>query len=145
MAETTQGDLSLTGTGIYRFPPDGLQGLRGRDEPFDYATFGRADGLDSRECSFGFPNSALTRDGKLWVATSQGLAMLDLPRLPRTNRKPAIYVREIGVGRNVQPPGHELALPPGTHHVELYFDAIEISSPEKVRLQYRLDGVDSEW
>jgi signal transduction histidine kinase len=29
--------------------------------------------------------------------------------------------------------------------VELNFDAIEISSPEKIRLQYRLDGVDSEW
>jgi signal transduction histidine kinase len=71
--------------------------------------------------------------------------MLDLPRLPRTNRKPAIYLREITVGRNNQPPGHELALPPGTHHVELNFDAIEISSPEKIRLQYRLDGVDSEW
>jgi signal transduction histidine kinase len=36
-------------------------------------------------------------------------------------------------------------LQPGTHHLELYFDAIEISSPEKIRLQYRLDGVDSEW
>ncbi len=145
MVETMQGELWLSGSGVYRFPPGGLQGLRGRDEPLDYAAFGRADGLDATECSFAFPNSALTRDGKLWVATSQGLAMLDLPRLPRTNRKPAIYMREIAVGRNVQPPGHELALPPGTHHVELYFDAIEISSPEKVRLQYRLDGVDSEW
>ena len=71
--------------------------------------------------------------------------MLDLARLPRTNRKPVIYLREITVGRNVQPPGHELALPPGTHHVELNFNAIEISSPEKIRLQYRLDSVDSEW
>jgi DNA-directed RNA polymerase subunit RPC12/RpoP len=71
--------------------------------------------------------------------------MLDLPHLPRTNRKPAIYMEEVAVGRNVQPPGHELVLPPGTHHVELHFDAIEISSPEKVHLQYRLDNVDSEW
>ena len=68
--------------------------------------------------------------------------MLDLPRLPRTNRKPVIYLREITVGRNVQSPGHELVLPQGTHHVELNFDAIEISSPEKIRLQYRLDSVD---
>jgi hypothetical protein len=36
-------------------------------------------------------------------------------------------------------------LPAGTHHVELHFDAIEIKSPEKIRLQYRLDSVDSEW
>ena len=71
--------------------------------------------------------------------------MLDLPQLPRTNQKPSIYMEEVTVGRNVQPPGHELALPPGTHHVELHFDPIEISSPEKVHLQYRLDSVDSEW
>jgi signal transduction histidine kinase/ligand-binding sensor domain-containing protein len=145
MVETKEGDAWLSGLGIYRFQPADLQRLRGHDEPLDYEIFGRADGLDAKECSFGFPNSALTRDGKLWVATPQGLAMLDLPRLPRMKRKPVIYLREITVGRNVQPPGHELVLPPGTHHVELNFDAVEISSPEKIRLQYRLDGVDSEW
>ena len=145
MVETKEGDAWLSGDRLYRFQPAALEGLRGHDEPLDYATFGRADGLDATEYSDGSLNSALTHDGKLWVATPQGLAMLDLPRLPRTSRKPAIYLREITVGRNVQPPGHELVLPPGTHHVELHFDAIEISSPEKIRLQYRLDGVDSEW
>jgi signal transduction histidine kinase len=145
VVETREGDAWISGFGIDRFQPAGLQGLRGHDEPLDYAAFGRGDGLDATECSFGFPNSALTPDGKLWVATPQGLAMLDLPHLPWTNRKPAIYMEEVTVGRNVQPPGHELVLPPGTHHVELHFDAIEISSPEKIRMQYRLDSVDSEW
>src|SRR5258707_15410849 len=71
--------------------------------------------------------------------------MVNLPRLPMTDRKRAIYMEEVTVGGTAQPPGHELVLPPGTHHVELDFDAIEISSPEKIRLQYRLDSVDSEW
>jgi signal transduction histidine kinase len=145
MVETKEGDLWLSGLGLFRFQHAGLQGLRGPDEPLDYAAFGTADGLASTQAAVGQPNSALTPDGKLWVATSQGLAMLDLPYLPRTNRKPAIHMEEVTVGRNVQPPGRELVLPPGTHHVELHFDAIEISSPEKIRLQYRLDSVDSEW
>ncbi|MCU1235765.1 MAG: hypothetical protein JWP63_3732, partial [Candidatus Solibacter sp.] len=145
MVATKEGDAWISGIGIYRFQPAGLQGSRGHDEPLDYAAFGRADGLDATEASFGFPNSALTRDGKLWVATPLGLAMMDLPNLPRTNRKASIHMEEVTVGRNVQPPGNELVLPPGTHHVELHFDAIEISSPEKIRLQYRLDSVDSEW
>jgi len=145
MVETEQGDVWLNGTGILRVRPGGLQRLYRQDEPIDYAPFGRADGLTSTEASVGQPNSALTRDGKLWIATSQGLAMLDLPRLPMTERKPAIYMEEVTVGRSPQPPGHELVLPPGTHHVELRFDAIELSSPEKIRLQYRLDSVDSEW
>src|ERR1044072_4873716 len=71
--------------------------------------------------------------------------MLDVPRLRPTDHKPVIYMGEITVGRNTVSPGKELVLAPGTSHTELRFDAIEITSPEKQSLQYRLDGVDSEW
>ena len=145
LVETQQGELWLTGTGITRVAANTLQQVRAPDQPLDYGSFGVADGMASSQTTIGHPNSALTRDGKLWVATTQGLAMLDLPRLPRTTRKPSIYVEEVTVGRKTQLPAHELVLPPGTHHVELQFDAIDISSPEKNRLQYRLDGEDSEW
>jgi signal transduction histidine kinase/ligand-binding sensor domain-containing protein len=145
VVETEEGNLWFTGSNIFRIPLTGVQRLRSSDEPLDFALFGTADGLTSPEASAGEPNSALTRDGKLWIATPKGLALLDLPHLPITDRKPTIYMEQITVGRNQQFPGHQLSLVAGTHHVELLFDAIEISSPEKTRLQYRLDGVDSEW
>jgi signal transduction histidine kinase/ligand-binding sensor domain-containing protein len=143
--ETPQGDLWFTGDRIDRIPPGVVDHPHQPDDPFDFESFSLADGLATTQSSGGHPVSALTPDGKLWLATNQGIAMLDLPRLPKTDRKPALYVEGITVGRNSQPPGHELTLPAGTHHVELNFDAIEISAPEKIRLQYRLDGVDSEW
>jgi signal transduction histidine kinase/ligand-binding sensor domain-containing protein len=145
MVETPERELWLSGAGITRVASSAFRQRPAQDEPLDYGSFGVADGMASLQCTVGHPNSALTRDGKLWVATTQGLAVMDLPRLPRTARKPSIYVEEVTVGRNTQFPGHALVLPPGTHHVELQFDAIEISSPEKSRLQYRLDDVDSEW
>ena len=145
MVETQQGELWLSGEGITRVASNALLQRPAHDEPLDYESFGVADGMASAQSTIGHPDSALTRDGKLWVATMQGLAMMDLPRLPRTARKPSIYVEEVTVGWNTQFPGHALVLPSGTHHVELQFDAIEISSPEKSRLQYRLDDVDSEW
>ncbi len=145
MVETQQRELWLSGTGITRVASKALMQRPAQDEPLDYESFGVADGMAAAESTVGHPNSALTRDEKLWVATMQGLAMMDLPRLPRTARKPSIFIEEVTVGRNTQFPGHALVLPAGTHHVELQFDAIEISSPEKSRLQYRLDGVDSEW
>ncbi len=145
MVETEQRDLWLIGLSIFRVPRSALDHHHQPDEPLDFAAFGPADGLVTTQSTVGRPDSTLTRDGKLWIATTQGLAMLDLPHLPRTDRKPAIYVEQLTVGRNQQPPGHELVLPPGTHHLELPFDAIELSSPEKIRLQYRLDSVDSEW
>ena len=145
MLETEQGIVWFIGAQILRIPLSDLQQLHGPDEPLDSEVFGTADGLTSPQAGVGQPNVALTRDGKLWIATPQGLAMLDLTHLPRTDRKPAIYIEQIIVGRNQQVPGHQLSLAAGTHHVELHFDAVEISSPERTRLQYRLDGIDSEW
>jgi signal transduction histidine kinase/ligand-binding sensor domain-containing protein len=145
MVGTDRGDLWFIGPQILRVPPHGLQLSRRQDEPPDFEVFGLADGLATTQSTYGKPDSALTPDGKLWIATLQGLAMVDLAHLPSTDRTPSIYVEDVTVGRNQKAPGHELTLPAGTHHLEMNFDAIEISAPEKIRLQYRLDGVDSEW
>ena len=142
----SRDNLWFCGDGIYRATPDSLERWeRERDAPPDYTRFDRADGMNSRECSGGFRNMAITGDGRLWVATEQGVAMLEISRLRHTNRKAAVYIEKIVVGKTTQPPGRELVLPAGTHHVELHFDAIELASPEAIRLQYRLDGVDREW
>jgi len=88
---------------------------------------------------------AFSRDGKVWAATPKGLVMIDLRRLPVTTAKPSIYLKDVTIGRIKQPAGREVVLPPGTNHVEIDFAAVETSAPEKIRLQYRLDDVDSEW
>jgi len=71
--------------------------------------------------------------------------MFDLRRLSVTDEKPSIYLTDVTIGRNKQHAGREVVLPAGTNHVEINFAAVEVSAPEKIRLQYRLDGVDSEW
>jgi ligand-binding sensor domain-containing protein/signal transduction histidine kinase len=118
-----------------------------RGMPADYALFTRADGMRSAECTDAGmgPHMTITRDGRLWVTTVQGLAMIDLPRLPRDAGKPVLYVRDTVVGRKSHRPGDRLVLPPGTSHVELAFDPVELSAPQRIRLQYRLDGVDDGW
>lgn len=145
MLDTQRGELWLAGTGILRVPESSLQRVHRPDEPLDSGVFGRDDGLTSPRASAGEPNLALASDGMLWIATAQGLAMLDLARLSITASTPHIYMQRVAVGRTSEAPGQSLVLPPGTHHVELHFAAVELSAPEKIRLQYRLDGVDSEW
>lgn len=146
-ADFERRDLWFSGgNGIFRLAASCLSPTtQDIGAPLDYLSVGRADGLNSTQCSIGAPNMAMTPAGKLWVATVQGLALLDLQRLPRTNRKPAIFVEEVTVGRKKQPIREELVLPPGTNHLELKFDSIEFASPEKIRFQYRLDGVDPVW
>jgi signal transduction histidine kinase len=147
MVNSHRGELWFTGgNGIFRFSAAAFRQSHGDQEnPPDYAWFGRTDGLASTQCSIGTPNMALAADGKLWVSTVQGLAMLDLPRLHFDSAKPVIFVEEVTVGRESQLAGRELTLPPGTHHVELRFDSISLASPEKIRFQYRMDDVDPLW
>ena len=147
MLESPQHDLWFSGpNGILRTRLDALtRSLADRAAPLDYEVIGRADGLNSIECSSGRPNMAITPDNKLWVATVKGLAMLDLAKLPRVTRKPTVFVGAAIDGKNELPSDSQTVLPPGTHHVELHLQAVDIASPENIRLQYRLDGVDTLW
>jgi signal transduction histidine kinase/ligand-binding sensor domain-containing protein len=114
------------------------------NENRDLGHFDSADGFAAQSSDIS-ANQAVTPDGRHWFATLQGVAMIDVPKLPPNAGKPALYMEEITVGKTPRPPAHELVLAPGTHHVELRFDAIELRSPEKIRFQYRLDGVNDEW
>jgi len=147
MVESPEHDLWFSGkSGITRVRRDDLiNSAWSQQGPLDYQTFDRSHGLASIQCSVGRPNIALTPDGKLWVATVKGLAMIDLTRIPHETKPPKLFVGSITVGRDKAQAGEELTLPPGTHHLEMHLEAVDLSSPEQVRLQYRMDGVDSFW
>jgi len=80
------------------------------------------------------------------VATVKGLAMLG-PHSTTAGEHQADGL--CGSGHNWKKTrelaGRELILAPGTHHVELHLEAVDLASPEKVRLQYRMDSVDAAW
>ena len=80
-----QNDLWIAGGmgGIARIGAASVRSWEAKQQdPLDYTQFGRADGLLSEEVLGGYPNMTTTKDGKLWVATLGGAAMLDLSRLP---------------------------------------------------------------
>lgn len=145
MEETERGELWFGGIPITRMHPGNFTRVRPHDEPRDYETLMAADGLITAG-AIGLGRSiAVTPDGKFYGVTAKGLAMLDLNRAPVTNTKAAIYLTDVTIGRNTQRANNQIVLPPGTNHVQIHFAAVEISAPEKIRMQYRLDGVDSEW
>jgi ligand-binding sensor domain-containing protein/two-component sensor histidine kinase len=147
MIETREHEIWFGGTnGIFRVAASDLKRRELENtDPFDYTSFGRSDGLNSKECSKGQPNMAITPDGHVWVGTVNGLAMLTPGRLPRRNVKPGIFVEEVEVGPEKRAPGRELILRPGAYHVALHFTAVSLASPKNIRIQYRLDGVDPVW
>jgi signal transduction histidine kinase len=147
MVESRDHDFWFGGRdGVFRVAAADLRRAElDRDSPVNYTSYGRADGLENRECTTGQPNIAITPDDKLWVGTLKGLAMLDLRRQVKRNHQPAIFMEEVVVGKTRRNPGRELVLEPGKAHVDLHFTAVDLASPENVRIQYRLDGVDTAW
>jgi ligand-binding sensor domain-containing protein/signal transduction histidine kinase len=147
MVESPHHDLWFSSmNGIIRIGLNDLKrAARDRDTPLDYTLFDRTDGLNSTQASAGIPNIAMTPDEKLWIATVRGLAMVDLKQIPSTGSRPTIFVGEVTVDGKKQPTANQVVIPPGTHHIELHLTSVELRSPQKARLQYRMDGVDSVW
>lgn len=149
--QVVQQDLWMAGGsgGVVRVSAPSLRNWESQQrDPVDYAEFRRADGLLSEDGAGGYPNITATKDGKLWVATMGGAAMLDLSKVDLARQaagKPFEYISAVDVDRKKQNAGRELILPPGLHHTELQLGSIELSSPERARMQYRLEGIDSEW
>ncbi|HET6975302.1 MAG TPA: two-component regulator propeller domain-containing protein [Pyrinomonadaceae bacterium] len=145
MVQTDDGEFWFAGSSIHRVPPGKLTLARKHDEPLDFATFSAADGLTAPASAVVQHNLALTSNGEIWAATTKGVAIFDLRRFPIIQTTPSIYLKDLTIGRNTQHPDQGIVLPPGTNHCQINFGVIEVASPEKIRMQYRLDGVDTEW
>jgi ligand-binding sensor domain-containing protein len=93
MVESPGHDLWFSGrNGIFRVAAAELKRRESdHDSPLDVTTFGLADGMISRECSEGQPNIAISTDGKVWVGTLKGLAMVNLRPSLHPSRQPAIF------------------------------------------------------
>ncbi len=107
--------------------------------------YGHADGMASRECNGGTqPVAWKTSDGKLWFATVKGLAMVD-PNQARAAAAPPIVIQDIFADRQRLDPSSPVTLAAGTKTLELRYAGINLSAPEKLHYQYRLEGFDREW
>lgn len=146
MTETASHDLWFSGrNGVFAFDRDTLAQRGPTGDALDFNLIDRNDGLFSTQCSVGFPNIVITSDRKLWVATVKGLAMVDLTDWPGRSRKPEVFLQSIMVdGRQISL-ADETVLPKGNHRVEFHVSAVDLASPEKIRLQYRMEGLDTRW
>jgi len=88
---------------------------------------------------------AIGGDGRVWIATTTGIAWLDPARLPVNAAPPPVVIRGIVVdGVRIESPA-SLVLPKGAKTVEIDYAALSLAIPERVRFRYRLEGVDADW
>ncbi len=137
-----------TGRGVFRVDRSALTDfLDGRGSSVPSAGYGKRDGLPTPDCSGGTqPAGWRARDGRLWIPTSRGVALLN-PADVHANDLPPPVVLEATLldGAPAGSPGGEIEIPAGTRSLELRYTALSFRAPERVRFRYRLQGYDDGW
>jgi signal transduction histidine kinase/ligand-binding sensor domain-containing protein len=104
---------------------DGLRGFPRQKEPFPVAT--------------------KAEDGRLWFATTTGIAVVDPYRLPTNHVLPPVVIESIKADDRQVAATSGLRLPARTRRLEIGYTALSLTDPERVQFLYQLEGYDSAW
>jgi signal transduction histidine kinase/ligand-binding sensor domain-containing protein len=115
-----------------------------RDVPI--TVYGLADGLKSTEYSVAYIQRAACRtpDGRLWFATTRGVASVD-PTLNRTNPIPPVVAIDALVADGRLDARRPVEVAAGTNVFQVRYAALSFLAPDRVRFAYRLEGLDRGW
>ncbi len=142
-----RGRLWVSGNrGIASFAVDELEAaVEGKRAFVEAARISISDGMKSSECT-GDAQPAGWRDlrGDLWFPTIRGLVRIPARAKARLEPAPRVVIEEVAMnGRAVA--GTAYVSPPGNRLVAVRFAALAFRAPEKVRVRYRLHGLDRDW
>ena len=108
-----------------------------------------SEGLSSLEMANGNqPAGCRTADGRLWFATSRGLAVVDPERINVIRTLPPVVLEEVRVDGTVVKFGRqreEVVVPPGSGQIEFRYTGLSFSAPKRVRFKYQMEGLDTDW
>lgn len=108
--------------------------------------FGPLDGLTVAHAATQLPIPIrVHRDGRVWVATPNGLAVADPSFRMDTKHPRKVIIEEFSVGEKAVPVrnGEKIASLPS--RISFRFTTPTTLLAERVRMQYRLDGADDAW
>ncbi|MHB8284991.1 MAG: sensor histidine kinase [Caulobacteraceae bacterium] len=136
-----------TSNGIYRVATRQLQ--RAFLDPtvrLDAQVFDAHDGLTSTGIQGNYPGTAVRGpDGRLWFLNVSSLAWIDPHHLYRNLTPPPVVIRGITAAGRVFDNLGAIKLPPGASNLQIDYTALSLQDPDRVRIRYRLEGVDSTW
>ena len=150
IAESSDGQLWINGfSGITHVPGVALTNwLRAVNSEVSTEHLDASDGLP------GFsgdrlpePSLVEASDGKLWFATTKGVAFLDPKSLTsqRNLLPPTVTVTSIIADGKAFSTWGEVVLPIHTKDLEADFSASSLSLPQRVLFRYKLENYDKDW
>jgi signal transduction histidine kinase/ligand-binding sensor domain-containing protein len=118
-------------------------------KPAKVTRFGEADGVPGLQgASSGNPQSVRGESGRLWFATTAGVATVEPSRFAAAVKAPPVLLEELRV--NGQPRWNrgqprESVFQSGDRGFDFRFTAIDLRHPEMLDFAARIDGVDDDW
>jgi PAS domain S-box-containing protein len=108
----------------------------------------QSDGVQPGEAPF-LPQASRSPDGKLWFANNSVLQMFDPAHTKKNLVSPPVHVEQIIADGKTYDTGSDTAghlpLPPLIRDLEIDYTALSFVAPGKVRIRYKLEGLDRDW
>jgi signal transduction histidine kinase/ligand-binding sensor domain-containing protein len=115
----------------------------GRQVRLRVTLYDATDGVPMGAESFGHPAGFRDPGGRLWFATSAGVASIDPATLGAP--RPRVVLQEVRLGGQRVEPGAPLPAGPAPRDLEVTWSALSFAPRETLLFRYRLDGRDGEW
>src|SRR5262249_53665690 len=110
-----------------------------------FRLFDPSDGLAG--APLGSIRSARDSDGRLWFARGGGLTLVDPHTVADEHSiaPPPVRIEAAVANESRLSPTTRMALAPGTRRLQISYTALTLTSSNKIRFRYRLDGFDTNW
>ncbi len=93
------------------------------------------------------PSLAEAPDGRLYFATTRGIAWLDPATVHRNRNRlpPPVIISSVISNGKTYPGSRDITLPAHADRLEINYTALSLAIPERVMFRYKLEGVDADW
>ena len=100
----------------------------------------------SEECNGGiWPAGIRARDGRLWLPTQDGVAVIDPRAVAANTRPPTVRIESTVVDGTPVADDRAIQLVPGHENLEIRYTGLTFINAERMVFRYRLHGVDRDW
>lgn len=148
LAVTSEGERWLnTSRGLLRVrAADWRKTMDNPDLPLRTSLWNEVEGYPgSAETVARLPSAFVARDGKVWVAGTDGAAWFDPARPRRNLLAPPVTIQAIHAGGRRYRPDELASFAPGTEQLQIDYTALSYTTPERIAFRYRLAGLDQGW
>ena len=91
------------------------------------------------------PQVTKARDGRIWFATLDGVAVIDPRRIRANTIPPPVHIEQLVADRTRFDVVSGMRLPPRVRDLQIDYTSLSLAAPEKNRFRVKLEGRDAEW